>query len=298
MPKTLRQLKSFIVGFPAFLASKYLRLVGRFAPGVALDLFDLIRREIESKTVIVNHKSGNGEMLSLRLGTPNRICLWRAQTFSEKEPETLAWIDKYGGEGAFFDVGANIGLYSLYYAQKHEGFVYAFEPSVKNLAELAENIFRNRLTERITLFPLALSDSKGHSTFSLSSLDIGGALSSFGGHSARSALPETKLAYRLPGLSLDHAMSLGFVTEPPVILKIDVDGIENLILRGAKETLKLSSLRSVLVEVDESDTEATDDIYRQMEGAGFALESREHSQMFEEGAYSMNFNLIWVRSVE
>lgn len=139
MRNTLRILKSFIVGCHAFLASKYSRLVGRFSPGVALDLFDLMRREIESRTVIVNHKSGNGEMVSLRLGTPNRIFLWRAQTFSEKEPETLAWIDKYGGEGAFFNVGANIGLDSLYYAQKHESFVYAFEPSVKNLRGLAEN---------------------------------------------------------------------------------------------------------------------------------------------------------------
>lgn len=65
-----------------------------------------------------------------------------------------------------------------------------------------------------------------------------------------------------------------------MISKIDVGGIENLILRGAKETLKPTPFKPVLVEFDESDAEATVDIYRQMEEAGFALESREPSQTF------------------
>ena len=48
--------------------------------------------------------------------TPNWICKIRANTFSTKEPETLEWIDKSESDGVFFDIGANVGLYSLYYA--------------------------------------------------------------------------------------------------------------------------------------------------------------------------------------
>ena len=45
--------------------------------------------------------------------------------------------------GWFFDIGANIGIYSLYYAKCHRGNVYSFEPSVFNLRQLAKNVSSN-----------------------------------------------------------------------------------------------------------------------------------------------------------
>ena len=50
-----------------------------------------------------------------------------------------------------FDIGANIGLYSIYYAKTKTGPVYAFEPSVFNLTLLARNIFINDVAEIVTL---------------------------------------------------------------------------------------------------------------------------------------------------
>ena len=58
------------------------------------------------------------------LYTPNQICNFRYSTFSIKEPEMLEWIDEYGG-GVFFYIGANIGIYSLYYAKMKEGSVFS-----------------------------------------------------------------------------------------------------------------------------------------------------------------------------
>ena len=44
---------------------------------------------------------------------PNWITLYRAESFSEKEPETLAWIDNFDRDSVFWDIGANVGLYSI-----------------------------------------------------------------------------------------------------------------------------------------------------------------------------------------
>jgi hypothetical protein len=52
----------------------------------------------------------------LKFTTPNILTKWRVRTFASKEPETLNWIDQFKDESIFWDVGANIGLYSIYSA--------------------------------------------------------------------------------------------------------------------------------------------------------------------------------------
>ena len=43
----------------------------------------------------------------------NHITQYRADTFSSKEPKTLKWIEQFEDNKCFWDVGANVGLYSL-----------------------------------------------------------------------------------------------------------------------------------------------------------------------------------------
>ncbi len=52
----------------------------------------------------------------ITLSTPNPICKYRVNTFSSKEPETLDWIDSFNSDDVFWDIGANIGIYSIYAA--------------------------------------------------------------------------------------------------------------------------------------------------------------------------------------
>ena len=66
--------------------------------------------------------------LKLTFYTPNRLSFYRADTFSTKEPETLSWIDNFNSKSNFWDIGANIGIYSCYAAKKKNCNVYAFEP--------------------------------------------------------------------------------------------------------------------------------------------------------------------------
>ena len=82
----------------------------------------------------------------LKFYTPTRIASFRAHTFFSKEIDTLEWIEKYGDKNKiFFDVGANMGVYSLFYAATFKSKVYSFEPSFRNLDLLAKNIVLNNL---------------------------------------------------------------------------------------------------------------------------------------------------------
>src|SRR3990172_115673 len=95
-------------------------------------------------------------------GTPmifdanEELHLLRAELIASKEPETLEWIDSFADSAVLFDIGANIGVFSLYAALHRNCDVYAFEPEAKNYACLNKNIFLNKLGRRVRALNVAL----------------------------------------------------------------------------------------------------------------------------------------------
>ena len=106
--------------------------------------------------------------LKLKFYVPNRLNFFRVETFSSKEPETLRWIDTFKKNSVFWDIGANIGLYSCYAAARANCKVYSFEPSVFNLELLVKNININAFSNRITIVPLPLCESLSFKSFNMS----------------------------------------------------------------------------------------------------------------------------------
>ena len=100
---------------------------------------------------MLNQNYVNHNEIKLSFVTPNPLNIYRVKSFSTKEPETLEWIDSFTNDSVFWDVGANIGLYSCYAATKKGCDVIAFEPSVFNLELLARNISNNQLLEKISI---------------------------------------------------------------------------------------------------------------------------------------------------
>jgi len=175
---------------------------------------------------------------------------YRHKTFFSKEPETLNWIDGFNPNSIFFDIGANVGLYSIYAALKKDMKVFAFEPSFFNLEFLARNIFRNDLNDKINILPIALNDKNGLNDFHLTSTEWGGALSTFEMNyddSGNEMHPE--FIYKTIGFSLDSIVKILNISQPDYI-KIDVDGLEHIILSGAKEVLK--EVKEILVEINDN----------------------------------------------
>lgn len=100
---------------------------------------------------------------------------WRAETLFSKEPETIAWIDHCSKRGGiFYDVGANIGGYSLYAAYTNSELkVYSFEPVINNYLILLRNRELNKLGN-LTPFQLALSSANGLDTLYILDTRVGG----------------------------------------------------------------------------------------------------------------------------
>ncbi len=257
--------------------------------GVGRHALDRVLGSALSRTRLIRH--GNVELL---FAVPNNLADFRATTFSTKEPETLAWIDGIPERSTLWDIGANVGLYTCYAAKSRACRVFAFEPSVFNLELLARNIFLNELTDKATIVPLPLTSSLGINKLSMSSVEWGGALSTFGqeyGHDGR-LLPKI---FQVPmiGLSMTDAVELLKIPHPDYI-KIDVDGIEHLILQGGR--LILQRIKGLLVEINDEFSEHAQTANRCLSEAGLTLTSKAHSQLVEDGNFRGAFNQIWSRA--
>ncbi len=224
---------------------------------------------------------------------PNRLTQWRVETFFTKEPETIEWIDTFQKGQVLFDIGANIGLYSLYAAKKGV-FVVAFEPESQNYALLNRNVYLNRASDNVICLNVALSDRNCVDYLYLPEFRVGGALNNFGG-----ALDWRKRAFT-PSFkqgAVSHTLDSFLQLYPPHFpnhIKIDVDGVEAEVVRGAQETLRDSRLKSLSIELNDSlpeDREAIDLI----QSLGLKLLHKRHGIMFEGGDFSSVYNYFFVR---
>lgn len=180
----------------------------------------------------------------------------RIKSLVTKEPLTLPWIETIKPGEVYVDVGGNVGMYAIY-AGVVGARVYAFEPESQNYAELNKNIFVNDLHGSVTAYCMAISDAADISVLYLSTFSIGFAHHDFGENrwdGDRQLGNNLLLRNERPrqgcvSFSLDELIQRK-VIEAPNHLKIDVDGFENKVIRGADSLLRSESLRTVLLEVD------------------------------------------------
>jgi FkbM family methyltransferase len=226
--------------------------------------------------------------------TPNGVCKFRAVTFNTKEPETLDWLDCIPEGDILWDVGANIALYSVYAAKARKCNVYAFEPSVFNLELLARSINLNKVSSNVCICPLPLSDNLGSNDMHMASTDWGGAKSTFGeNYGFDGKIIKEVFRFQTIGLTMVDAVKKLGIPKPDFI-KIDVDGIEHLILGAGFELLK--SVKSVLVEVNDDFEDLALGCQKILENAGLVLEKKLHSEMFDNSeSYGRLYNQIWIR---
>ena len=233
--------------------------------------------------------------VDLVFAIPNAMCKFRADTFSPKEPETLEWIDAIPHGSTVWDIGANVGLHACYEAKARGCTVFAFEPSVFNLEVLARNIFLNGLTELITIIPLPLSDRLSVSKINMTATEWGAALSTFGHGYGHDGAPIGKV-FEVPtiGLSMLDAVNLLGIRQPDYI-KMDVDGIEHLILQGGAQILRGTT--SVSIEINDDFHAQANDAVRWLQAAGLSLKQKRHAEYFDSSpsAARHTFNQVWTR---
>lgn len=231
--------------------------------------------------------------VTLTFAAPNALARARADTLSTKEPETLDWIDGIPKGSTVWDIGANVGLYTCYAAKARDCRVFAFEPSVFNLELLARNIFLNGLADKAVIVPLPLSERIGVSKLNMSSTDWGGAMSTFGeayGHDGKSL----RKVFEFPtvGLSMADAANLLKIPQPDYI-KMDVDGIEHLILKGGASVL--SGVKGVLIEINDEFAAQASGASETLKRAGFTLKEKKQGDIRLTGGAAGTFNQIWTK---
>ena len=279
MKKNLKKIIKAIVKFLVFFLSKI--NIGRF-------VLEELNRSISNNKKVIVYKD-----LKLKFYIPNRLSYYRIETFSTKEPETLNWIDKFEKKTTFWDVGANIGLYSCYAAKNKECKVYAFEPSIFNLEWLGKNIFLNKLVEKIVVIPNPLTDIISQNTLNFSSAEWGGALTTFGqsyGHDGKDL--KKVFEFSTLGISMNDAKNLLKISQPDYI-KIDVDGIEYLIIKGGEKVLL--NTKELLIEVNEKFVKQKNSCDQYLKKLGFDLKEKKRSDLFNNTDFSSSYNQIWVK---
>jgi FkbM family methyltransferase len=208
------------------------------------------------------------EVRGIPLRLESGALLW-SQALRWMEPETFEWLDAQVRDGeTLWDVGANIGLYTLWCAKRHPGCrIVAFEPNALTYPLLVRHVIANGVADRVTALPIALSGgAPSIEAFRLSAVTPGSALNQIDISGAPPITGEQVARYAVAAASADHLVALFGLPEPDH-LKLDVDGIEPLILAGATEAL--TGVRSVLVEVEEEhDAGRGEAIERPLRAAG------------------------------
>ena len=235
--------------------------------------------------------------INLRFMSLNNLTKYRIDTFSSKEPKTLEWIDNFHEKSIFWDIGANIGLYSCYASKKIKNCkTFSFEPSVFNLEILAKNINLNNLNDKITIIPISISDKDHENNFKLTTTKKGGAISTFGSTiTFDGSNIDSVFEYKTIGMSLDSVLNQFSLSQPNYI-KIDVDGIEHLILEGADRYLGDDKLKSLSIEINENFTEQHDKALKIMKEYNFKiLHKKQNREMHKSSKHNNTFNYIFVR---
>ena len=205
-----------------------------------------------SKFIVPRRKvSLNG--ISFTLPCHNWITHFRWYLFRRKEEEVRGYIDRYVKAGdRFFDIGANIGVFSVYAAKRHNNIsCFCFEPEYSNLYLLKENTIANNIFDKVNIYSVAIGNVVGLSKLNLQDLTPGAAAHT----ESRQAIRKTEEGYPVVWAEGIVSVTLDYVCQEtgvvPNAMKIDTDGNEDKVLQGAAKTLGDERLRSLVIEMPE-----------------------------------------------
>ena len=148
------------------------------------------------------------------------------------------------------------------------------------------------LSEKIIIVPTPLSDNSDFKNFFITNKDWGGAFSNFGESLDHYGKPlKEDFYYKTLGVSMDEAIK-NIKIDQPNYIKMDVDGIEHLILKGASNTLK--NVESILIEVNKQNRKQSNEIEKYLIDSNFKIKKRKQIEVLENfKKVPYFFNEIW-----
>lgn len=136
------------------------------------------------------------------------------------------------------DIGAHIGLFSVYMQKLSGGQVYSFEPTPSTVSVLKKTIRLNHTARKIEVIAAAVSDINGRARFSMDIQDA----------SVSNSLVQYERTADLETCEVDVVTIDEFVRQRSIkigFIKIDAEGAEFAVLKGAQKTLQ--SQRPIMI---------------------------------------------------
>ena len=169
--------------------------------------------------------------------SPNQFSSYRVETIFTKEADTIQWIKSCGSDDALFiDIGANIGIYTLFYLSYFSGKAIAVEPGLEHLTLLSRNLSANNLSNRCTIIPLPIKSNEEKTRIHFNLLDGPGPASRTEGWNSTN--PRDSF-YFTSTINLSTLLAnSNLISEndlQSLVVKIDVDGPEIEVFSGICE---------------------------------------------------------------
>jgi FkbM family methyltransferase len=219
-------------------------------------------RSTFSQTHVIAEGEAAGLKLVARRADPN----FARGTYERPVQQAVASSLSQGD--VFYDIGANLGFFSLIAARRvgAQGHVYAFEPVRHNADAVARSAHLNNL-DMIEIFAEAVGATTGRAELLLASHSGGAALASAG------APPDMRGRVEVDIVTLDEAIARRGL-RPPSLVKIDVEGAEMDVIYGMMQTLR-AHRPLVIYEIDDATRQGLErkanDIAAQLTAVGYAL---------------------------
>lgn len=188
----------------------------------------------------------------------------------------------------FLDIGANLGHYSIIVSGLTGARSIAIEPIPSTLKKLQKQIDVNHLNNKITAMNIGLSDTISKLYFSSDNQDMN--------HIVNTDYPN---AIEVPVATMDSICE----NQSIALLKMDVEGYEKFVLKGGEKTLNNTSLKAMIVELNNSGVKygvSDQEVYETLVSYGFLPYEYHIAERKITALSSYNtkqFNTIFIRDL-
>jgi FkbM family methyltransferase len=214
---------------------------------------------------------------TLSVGTPKgtlsfvllgKTSAGRAMTVLTKQPATIAWINSFEPGSVFWDIGASVGVFSLYAALGTDTRVVAFEPAAVNYYLLSANCEANKLQDKVDCLLVGVGARRAIARLEVSQF-----------RPARSFSFRGKRAEPYEGRQAAVVLSIDELVENyglpcPNYIKIDAPGASESIIAGAPRTFRRPEVRQIHLELRDT-SKGGQRIREMLDQSGFAPTSKD-----------------------
>ena len=193
------------------------------------------------------------EKKKIRFWTPSNYSKYSVENFLSKEKLVEKFISDIpdNENNIFWDIGSNLGLYSIYCASKKEKVkIVSIECSPSAVLAISKNISLNNLHDRINIFPIGLTNIANNFLLLRENRDsLGDQFNSLGEElNLKNKKKKEANKYKIYSNTVNNILE-NQVLEIPSHIKLDVDGFELEVLEGFDKFLNNKKIESIIIEM-------------------------------------------------